>query len=427
MIQQIIDNAFCEISQAYFQTALGALEEPVRRLCKNPLPHFLLPHKKDDLAPMQALAARLGAGATRIIILGTGGASLGAQVLAQIHGCQTPGYHISAGQISGPQLIFADNLDAESFDRLLAGKLEAVRFLVVSKSGNTVETMMQLGGVLSALQAGGLPIGAHLAGIAGTQDNALRQLATQFGFELLDHEDDIGGRFSVLTNAGLLPAIWSGSDPQAVREGAASVIADVMASLHGDAPAQCSAVVGAAAQWAHMRSGRMISVIMPYADRLDRLAFWYRQLWAESLGKQGHGSLPVNALGPVDQHSQLQLYLDGPDDKFFTLLSHPTCNTGPGVPAAYGEIPGLADLAGRRMGDLVDAEARATLDTLAGARRPVRHIRLRAIDDATLGALLMHFMLETILTAELLGVNAFDQPTVEQGKIRTLTYMQDMA
>ena len=416
-MKQILTHAIDDAAQPHFDKMVDALSGAHGLYQKRPLPHMLLGEKTDDMAAMQNMADVLGDGAARILILGTGGSSLGAQVLAQVHGALTP-----AGQMGGPDLIFVDNLDAETYARLLAGDLSASRFLVVSKSGGTAETMMQAGGALLALQKQGLDVARHMGGIAGRGENALRRLADTYGFALLDHEDEIGGRFSVFTNVGLLPAIWAGGNAQKIRAGAASV----MAGLSG-AAADYGPLLGAAAQLAHMAAGRNISVMMAYADRLERLAFWYRQLWAESLGKLGKGSVPVNALGPVDQHSQMQLYMAGPDDKFYTVLTHATRGQGPGVPDSFADDEGLAALVGHTMGNLVDAEARGTMDTLVEAGRPLRHMALSAIDDEAIGALLMHFQLETIYAAEGLGVDAFDQPAVEAGKIRAKHYLSEMA
>ena len=417
MMQQFLTHATNAAVQPQFEKMVEALTGAHGRYQKQPLPHMLLSEKTDDLAAIENMADALGDGAARILILGTGGSSLGAQVLAQVHGALTP-----AGSISDPQLVFVDNLDAETYTRLLAGDLSASRFLVVSKSGGTAETMMQAGGALLALEKQGLDAARHMGGIVGRGDNALRRLAATYGFSLLDHEDEIGGRFSVFTNVGLLPAIWAGGNGQKIRAGAASV----MAGLSG-AAADYAPLLGAATQLAHMAAGRNISVMMAYADRLERLAFWYRQLWAESLGKQGNGSVPVNALGPVDQHSQMQLYMAGPDDKFYTVLTQATRGHGTGVPDGFADDEGLAALAGHTMGNLVDAEARGTMDTLVEAGRPLRHMALDVIDDETIGALLMHFQLETIYAADGLGVDAFDQPAVEAGKIRAKYYLSEMA
>jgi glucose-6-phosphate isomerase len=416
-MRQIVDHALCPASQNHFSKAVEKLAPRIEAYRQNPLPHFLLPQKTDDLAPMQDLAASLAEGASRLIILGTGGSSLGAQVLAQINGYLTP-----AEAPLRPQIIFVDNLDADSFTAILAQDLSATRFLVVSKSGNTAETLMQLGGVMLALKAAGLPLHEHIAAIVGDGDNALSTLAQRHGLRRLSHEQEIGGRFSVLTNVGLLPAIWAGCDVAAIRAGAQAVLD----GFYGNAPADNQPLIGAAMHLAHMQAGRMIAVMMPYADRLQRLSFWYRQLWAESLGKNGLGSLPSNALGPVDQHSQMQLYLGGPDDKFYTLLTQPTRDRGTGVPDEFASLPATANLTGRTMGDLVSAEALASYDTLAAAKRPVRLFELSAINELELGGLLMHYMLETILAADGMAIDAFDQPEVEAGKLRARDYMQAM-
>ncbi|MGI9440305.1 MAG: glucose-6-phosphate isomerase [Parvibaculales bacterium] len=424
-----LDDALCAHTQGFFETACTALVPHIEHYRAHPLPLFQLPTKTDDIAPMQQLATRLAANAERIIIFGVGGSSLGAQVLAQISGAFTLSEQLSEKSAmpsvsSMPRLIFADNLDATSYDALLGEDLAATRFLVVSKSGTTAETLMQLGGALAALDRVGLSPSTHLAGICEVGDNALRQLAANYQFEVLPHEADIGGRFSILSNVGLLPSIWAGIDPLAVRAGAKSV---VDALLYGDAPITHPAVQGAAVQVAHMQAGRMVNVLWPYADRLARLSHWYRQLWAESLGKAGQGSVPVAALGPLDQHSQLQLYLEGADDKFYTILTHPTAKQGAPMPESFADYTGAAGLAGHTMGDLVAACANATYDMLVMHQRPVRRIALAAIDAETIGALAMHFMMETIFTADLLGVNAFDQPAVEGVKKRAMDYLHNFS
>ena len=414
-----ISAAIAADTIAPFEAAMKALETPLALWRERPLPHFTLPDKTADLAGVHEIADAIVGGFARVIILGTGGSSLGAQVLAQIHGWGTPS--ALRGQ---PQLVFADNLDATSLGQLLAPEdLQATGFLVVSKSGGTAETMMQLCCVLPALEAADLEPAKHIYAICGTGDVPLRRLAQKYALHVLDHEADIGGRFAVLSNVGLLPARLAGCDIEAIRAGARETIA---ALFDADAGAH-AAMQGAALQFAHMQTGRMVSVLMPYADRLDRLTFWFRQLWAESLGKGGRGSLPANALGPVDQHSQVQLYLDGPDDKLFTVISHPTRGTGPKVPADFGADPALGFLVNRTVGDLVDAEARATRDTMIAHGRPVRHIQVPDTGETIIGALLMHFMAETIMTAALMGIDAFDQPAVEDGKKKAMQYMLDMA
>jgi glucose-6-phosphate isomerase len=165
--------------------------------------------------------------------------------------------------------------------------------------------------------------------------------------------------------------------------------------------------------------GIRVQVMMPYADRLGRFSAWFAQLWAESLGKNGHGTAPIACLGPVDQHSQLQLFMDGPREYMVTVVRVPTAGTGPRIDAALARGAGLDYLAGRTAGDLVAAQAEALPQALAKVGRPVRTFDLARLDERALGALMMHMMLETILAAHLLGVDPFDQPAVELAKNMT--------
>ena len=154
------------------------------------------------------------------------------------------------------------------------------------------------------------------------------------------------------------------------------------------------------------------TVLWPYADDLSVFGGWWRQLWAESLGKDGQGSTPVSVLGPVDQHSQLQLFRDGPGTALFTLMAVDTKGKGATAPKARANALGLKYLAGKKLGDLVAAEARATAQTLFKNGRPVRQIHVAKVDEFHMGGLMMHFMLDTIIMGRLMGVDPFDQPGV---------------
>jgi glucose-6-phosphate isomerase len=224
---------------------------------------------------------------------------------------------------------------------------------------------------------------------------------------------------------GLLPAILMGIDVKQLRAGAASVLAQTLAA---QTPAEAPAATGAALHHALAQEGKLATTILwPYADTLAVFGGWWRQLWAESLGKDGKGSTPVSVLGPVDQHSQLQLFRDGPGNALFTILSVDMKGKGPAVPKATAKALGLAYLAGKKPGDLVEAECRATAQTLFKNGRPVRVIHVPKVDAFSLGALMMHFMLETILMGQLMGVDPFNQPGVEEGKILARQYLGQSA
>ena len=159
--------------------------------------------------------------------------------------------------------------------------------------------------------------------------------------------------------------------------------------------------------------------MMPYNDRLSRLSAWFVQLWAESLGKGGEGTSPIACLGPLDQHSQLQLFMDGPREHMITVLRVASAGSGARIDADLARRAGAAFMAGRTIGDVVSAQAHAVPEALARAGRPVRTFDLAKLDEKTLGALLMHFMIETILAGRLLGLDPFDQPAVELAKTLT--------
>src|SRR5262249_38012335 len=199
---------------------------------------------------------------------------------------------------------------------------------------------------------------------------------------------------------------------------------DALSSVldHHNHPAEVPAAVGAALA-VSLSARKPIAVMMAYADRLALFTKWYVQLWAESLGKDGKGTTPIAAIGPVDQHSQLQLHIAGPRDKLFTVITGSPAGLGPRMSADLSKLGGEPDFAGKTMGDLVAAQGRATAETLAKNGCPVRTIHLSVLDERHLGELLMHFMLETIIAAHLLGVDPFDQPAVEEGKVLAKKYL----
>ena len=408
---------------AALQRAEGALETLRARHADGGLPLLRLPDKQDDLASIRAAAGRLGEGASDIVVLGTGGSSLGGQTLAQLAGYAVPGVGLLRAP---PRMHFIDNLDPLSMETMLARlPLASTRFVAISKSGGTAETLMQTIAALSALKQAGLDAGKAFLGISepmtAGKRNGLRDLLATHRVAMLDHDPGVGGRFAALTNVGLLPAAVLGLDIAAIRRGAAVALAPVLARKPAT---QLPAALGAALAVALAESkGKSIGVLMAYADRLERFTRWYVQLWAESLGKNGKGTTPLAALGPVDQHSQVQLFIGGPRDKLFTVISVAGAGLGPRIDGDLAELAGEPGFAGKTVGDLVAAEARATAETLAKNGCPVRTLALARLDEASLGELLMHFMLETIVAAHLLGVDAFDQPAVEEGKALARKYL----
>ena len=357
-------------------------------------------HEQGDLADLAERADAIAAGADDVLLLGVGGSSLGARSLLALATAPRVRCHL------------IDNVDPQTWKATL-DSLDPRRthILAVSKSGSTVETVAQT--VLAArwLDAAGVPFGVdNFTVITEPGSRPLRDHAERLGAVIFDHAADIGGRYAVLSSVGMLPALLGGLDAAALRQGAASVLDNALAQGAKADPAR-----GAALAVALERSRAMTThAMLVYADRLVSLGHWYAQLWAESLGKGGMGTNPLVARGVTDQHSQLQLWIDGPRDKWLTVIGHPSAGTGP----AFGEIAGLDYLAGRTLGDLFEAEREATVESLAAAGVPVRTIMVEHINERALGALFMHFMLETILAGHLMGVDPFGQPAVEDGKRR---------
>lgn len=362
------------------------------------------PARSDDLALIEHWADHIRDGFAHLVVLGTGGSSLGGMALASL---RAPRF-----LPAGTSLHFIDNSDPDTLQQALEQlPLADTFFLVVSKSGSTTETLAQWMLVLQAMRTAGLSAKDQCLVLTLPQDNPLRRLAEAWAVPLLDHDPAIGGRFSVLSVVGLLPAAVAGLDIRALRSGAE----EVMQQCWRD-PAASPAAIGAALLVAAMRQGRNINILLPYGDRLRLLGRWYRQLWAESIGKNGQGSTPVCALGAVDQHSQLQLWLDGPRDRLITFIACESAETGAAISPQTAAQAGMEWLGGHSLGDIIAAQWRATAETLTRHKVAQRQLVLDDMSESSVGALLQHFMLETAFAAGLSGVDAFDQPAVEEGK-----------
>jgi glucose-6-phosphate isomerase len=404
-----------------------ALEEQAQ---DGSLAHFSILSGATDIQEARAAYDKLAEGADTILILGTGGSSLSGQALAQLGGWSIPGDNGLAGE-KRPRLRFYDNLDARTFMRGLSIlDIPKTRFIAISKSGTTAETLAQTLTAFKFIEDAGhaalIPhifLGVTEPGMKGIF-NGLRTLFAARGIPMLSHSNEIGGRYSAFTVAALLPAFARGLDVAAFRAGGREVVEKLSTATM---PEEHPAAVGAAVAIGLAKDmGVTSSVMMPYADRLERFGAWYVQLWAESLGKRGEGTTPIAALGPVDQHSQLQLFMDGPPVHLMNVVrvaAQKGEDNGLAIPPALAAEVGAQYLAGRSIGDVVQAEQEAVVKALGEAQRPVRTVDLPRLDERALGALMMHFIIETILAADLLSVDPFDQPAVEVGKRLTREYL----
>ena len=343
-----------------------------------------------------------------VVVIGIGGSSLGAKTLVTA---------LKSTHPHKPKLHFIDNIDPISLQEFLAQlQPQTTGFIVVSKSGETIETMAQF--LLCHKWLGQEPAHDHMMVITKKQNSSLYQLAARFNLPILHHHSDIGGRFAVLTAVGLLPAAIVGIDIRSIVKGA-QICRDHLKQQNTESLPFLASQFSRAAETSDQQT---IHVFMPYCDRLQPLGLWFRQLWAESLGKNGHGSTPISALGPVDQHSQLQLWLDGPQDKYFTFITVENQMDQVQIPIPEN-MPQLQYLAGNTISDVVKAEQQATIATLAKQNKNIMVLNLTKLDEKTMGALLLQQMLEVILNAHDLGINPYGQPAVEQGKVLTRQYL----
>ncbi|AHC73315.1 putative glucose-6-phosphate isomerase [Candidatus Endolissoclinum faulkneri L5] len=392
-----------------------ALEFIRARFDDGSLPILTLPYRRDDIASWKPIVDRYHSLYKDVVVLGIGGSILGGATVCAL---------VDGSLITSPRIHFLDNIDPITFDsRLSSFDMDKTGFLAISKSGSTTETLTKLLIVIDRL--GNKNFSKQITCLTEPTDNPMRRIASTYGFFCLEYDPKVIGRFSALSTAGLLPAAIAGLNVERVRHGAAAVLD---ATISAKNPLENPAVAGAAINVALARNhGINQTVLMPYVERLERLSIWFRQLWAESLGKEGHGTTPVNALGAVDQHSQMQLYLAGPKDKFFTVICSDPRGLGGRVRAelAGSAAESLNYLVGHTMGDLMAAEQRATIDCLIRNSCPTRLISFSNLNEEVMGGLIMQFILETIAAAQIMGINAFDQPVVEENKLLIRQFLQE--
>jgi len=359
---------------------------------------------------------------TDVVVLGIGGSALGPIALRT--SLRPPQWNLldDAARGGEPRLHVLDNVDPANISALL-GRLDLRRslFVVISKSGGTAETMAQYLVVRARLNEVLGEAGARerLVFVTDPQKGALRTIARNEKIAALEIPANVGGRFSVLTPVGVLPAALIGIDTAGLLAGAADMRTRCASKVLGD---NIAGTWAALQYLADTRHGRPIQVLMPYSDALRDMADWFVQLWAESLGKHrvpgdaGVGPTPLGALGATDQHSKVQLFMEGPGDKTVTFIGVEEGKVDVTIPRLHADVPELAYLGGHQLGELLDIERRATAGALARRGRPNMTLTLERVDPFHVGALLMFLELATAYAGRLYGVNAFDQPGVELGK-----------
>ncbi len=382
-----------------------------------------LPYNQEEVVKrILSVAEDVRSRAESFVVLGIGGSALGPiavqQALNHLHYNELP-----ADKRNGPKLYVEDNIDPERMAALLdVIDIEKTVFNVISKSGGTSETMSQLLIISSLLHERlGDDISGHLIATTDAEKGHLLKIAAKESLTSFVIPDGVGGRFSELCPVGLLAAAVCGVNIRELLAGAAymDALCDQMTDVWRN-PAYMYATL----QYAAMQRGCNIGVVMPYADSLKYIADWYAQLWAESLGKKYRldgsvvhaGQTPVKALGVTDQHSQVQLYTEGPFDKVVTFLGveHYRCTTA--IRDGYPDVPDVSFLCGHTQNELIAAELKATEYAVAKSGHLSNTILLPEVNAFTVGELLFFFEMATAFAGELIGINTFDQPGVEEGK-----------
>lgn len=389
-----------------------------------------LPYNQDEIvADILATAKHVRKNFKNFVVLGIGGSALGPimvfNALKHLHYNELP-----PKKRGGPKFYVEDNVDPVRMQALLDVIDPAETcFNVISKSGATSETMTQYLIIADALEKKGLNLADHMIFTTDANRGNLIKIDNKYGGKIKKYvlPDGVGGRFSELCPVGLLPAAVLGIDIKGMLAGAAYMDGLCSKPVVNKNPALACAVL----QYLTMLQGKNINVLMPYSDNLKLMADWYCQLWAESVGKAvdydgktvNAGTTPVKSLGVTDQHSQVQLYIEGPYDKVITFIS--VKNYGCKMLIAHGceDIPDVGFLGGHTMQELIQAENKATAYALMKAGRMNYTITLPEVNAFTLGQLMYMFELQTAYAGALLNINTFNQPGVENGKIATFALL----
>lgn len=390
-----------------------------------------LPRDKAMAKSVLDAAKRYERGFENLVVLGIGGSALGNIALQT---ALNPAYHnlLPAAKRRGPRLFVMDNVDPTQIGNLidvLGPALGKTLFNVISKSGETAETASQflVFRDLLARKLGAKKLTRNILMTTDASSGILRDVVTAGGYDSLLVPDGVGGRFSVLSAVGLFSAAMCGIDIRKLLAGAAEMSGR---AANPDVRKNPAALLALLMHAFYIR-GKRLHVMMPYSYQLKDLADWYRQLWAESLGKNRDldgrpavvGPTPIRALGATDQHSQVQLYREGPNDKVFIFLEVEKFSRDVKIPRAKETPKDLAYLQGASLGELLNAEKRATEFALTASERPCLTIRFPRVDEHTVGEFLMLWEAATTIAGRLLHINAYDQPAVQLGKDMTYALM----
>ncbi len=393
-------------------------------------PYRDLPFNTNTVQQVKELAGELKGRYENLVVLGIGGSALGNIALQT---ALNPYMHnLDSAQRSGPRLFVFDNVDPSqlaSFLDWIDDKLDKTIFNVISKSGRTAETAAQFMIIRKLLldKLGSEGLQSQVVAITDANAGTLRKITDDAKLRCLEVPDGVGGRFSVLSAVGLFSAAMCGVDIDSLLAGARDMDVRVSCEDFYKNPAALNAAIN----YHFYNHGKKISVMMPYSYALKDLADWYRQLWAESLGKakdltgaEVHiGPTPVKALGATDQHSQVQLYREGPNDKLFTFLQVEDFGKDLKIGPAPDSAPELGYLAGKNLSALLNSEKKATEYALLQDKRPCLTVVFDNVNAYTVGQFIYLYEVTTSLAGALFGIDTYNQPAVELGKEATFALM----
>lgn len=391
-----------------------------------------LGYNEETVWYVKEFAAMVDGRFDNVLVLGIGGSALGAQALSEA--LLKPYWNLldKEQRDNLPKIYFLDNIDPDQISALLEIlDLKKTLVNVITKSGSTAETMSQFMIIKDKMyEILGDDYRKNIVATTDKQVGILRQLANEEGYKTFVVPDDVGGRFSVFSAVGLVPLALVGIDIDEIIKGIK--IMDLTLK-NTDINKNIAAQNALIHYLMDVKKGKYLSVMMPYSSRLKYVSDWYVQLWAESLGKEfdragnkiNNGPTPIKALGATDQHSQIQLYNEGKNDKVITFIRVDEFDNELAIPNIF-EYTGLNYLGGKTINQLINAEADSTAVALADYKRPNLTIRLPKINEYYLAQLFYMFEMETAIIGELYNIDAFNQPGVEQAKNYTYALMGRM-
>ncbi len=412
--KQILENCYSDnigkhgVSRENIEAISKSINSDLSALAKEDLRLFNFDDIDSRVAEVKKITSELQEKFEKLYILGTGGSTLCGQAICGLNEKKDKEH----------KSVFVDNIDPDSFNFMLENFNPSESFvLVISKSGNTIETVTQFIIFLNKFIAKGYEknIADHFMIVSTpsvSKDNTIEKISNHYGIKSTLHED-VGGRFSIFSSVGLIPASFAELDIKQFLLGAKNCFEKTL-----EQGANSPAVLGASLNAEFANAGGASTVIMPYVDRLKNFTNWFSQIWAESLGKTEKAITPIRSLGTLDQHSQLQLFLEGRKDKLYNIITNKTKGRGEKLSITNAEniAHGVEFLNDKKAGDVIYAAVYSTTETLRANGLPVRSFELERVNKYCFGELAMHFVLETVLLAKHWEINPFDQPAVEAGK-----------